>query len=146
MFPLVSVWVRQWGAWKHHPYNFIAQECVLLPFWLHFDKLWGCERCYWHMCIHNNITPDSHMDTLVLTAFLPHYHMIFSLSLFTRHIPHYNRNRHTHYYTSFTTLQILLIWTTCPMKFSHPYLTMLCFAFYTPAHHNALICKFSVQV
>ena len=41
--------------------------------------------------------------------------------------------------------KILLIWTTCPKKFFHPYLTMLCFAFYTPAHHNALICKFSEQ-
>ena len=28
------------------------------------------------------------------------------------------------------------------MQFSHPYLTTLCFAFYTPAHHTALICKF----
>ena len=28
MFPLVLVWVRQLGAWKPHPYNFIVQIYV----------------------------------------------------------------------------------------------------------------------
>ena len=41
------------------------------------------------------------------------------------------------------------IWTTCPMKLSHPYLTLLCLHFLkfviAPAHHRAHILNFSMQ-
>ena len=77
------------------------------------------------MCIHNNITPNSHMDILVLNTFLPHYHRIFFF-FFTRHIPHYNGNTYTLLYKLYST-NIILIQTMCPIKFSHPYLTMLLF-------------------
>ena len=41
MFPLVYVWVRQWGAWKLHSYKSIAQihippfikTCPFGPVW-----------------------------------------------------------------------------------------------------------------
>ena len=31
--------MRQQGAWKCHPYNSVAQNCLLLPFWLKFKNL-----------------------------------------------------------------------------------------------------------
>ena len=40
VFPLVYVWVRQWGAWTLHPYNSIAKMHVLiqiLPIWPKFE-------------------------------------------------------------------------------------------------------------
>ena len=145
MFPLVSVQVRQRGAWKLHPYNFIAQNCLLLLFWLHFYKLWGWEiatdTCAFTITLHQICTQTYLYSLPSYPATIGYFLFLF----FTRHIPHYNRNTYTLLYKTYHT-KVLLIWTMCSTKISHPYLTTLCFAFYTPAYHNALICKFSVQV
>ena len=47
MFPSVYVWVRQLGALKLHPYNSIAQICILfmkfVPIWHSFGKIYNFE-------------------------------------------------------------------------------------------------------
>ena len=64
MFPLALVWVRQQGAWKLHPYNFVAQNCLLLPFWLYIYFLWTmCPMKFSHSYL-----------TLFYVAFLTFYY------------------------------------------------------------------------
>ena len=150
MFPLVSVWVRQQGAWKLHPYNFIAQNCLLLPFWLH-QKTLKPGNCYCHTWFHNNNTQKLHMDILVLTAALPCYHRISPHNFL--HLTHSSLQQTTQtlLYKLHYARGIFFFWiqTTCPMKFSNSYLTSLCFTFLIficPSTSQGPHFHFSVQV
>ena len=41
MFPLVYIWVRQWGAWKLHPYNSDAQKFIYYHVICLFGSFWN---------------------------------------------------------------------------------------------------------
>ena len=81
MFPSVYVWVRQWAAWKLHPYNSIAQHMFsfvyqnLCPFGPKFGIL--CKSLWpWHS--NDNVSTgklvnNSQQITLILDSRL-HYH------------------------------------------------------------------------
>ena len=84
MFPSVLVWVRQQGAWKLHPYNSIAQNCLLLPFQLKLNKIL---RTMQLLLTHNLLTHlhslshhsgFKHAATLVLTNPYLAYQRTFS--------------------------------------------------------------------
>ena len=98
MFPLVSVWVRQRGAWKLHPYNFVIQNCLITVIPTKPDKF-EATNCYCHLCIYNNL--------LILTTTSPHCHTAptnSSLHLF--HSSLQQEETGTHHYTGSTMLNI----------------------------------------
>ena len=41
VFPSVYVWVRQWGAWKLHPYNSDAQKPIFYHVVCTFSSIWN---------------------------------------------------------------------------------------------------------
>ena len=75
MFLLVSVWVRQWQALKHHPYNFGTQNLFLLLsvwqtgyIWSH-KLLLSLMNWQWIAHTHHHFTPTAH--TTPTKSFLP---------------------------------------------------------------------------
>ena len=119
-FPFVIVWVWR-GAWKLHPYNFVTQNCLLLPFWLNFNN-----NFLWTMKL---LLPRTHADMLAFTVTLHQIHTqpyLYSLTSYTATVAHFLHLTHsslqwehnTHYYTNSKTLKYFLIWTTCFMIFS----------------------------
>ena len=151
MFPLVSVQVRQQGAWKFQPYKFIAQNCLLLPFWLNITKPFEAPE------IDANTT---HADMLAFTLTLhqihtqPYWYLPPSYTTTIGYIYIFSSpdtfltttGTHTHYYTNFKTLKYFWHGPHVPWNFTTHIYPHFCFAFHTPTHHNALICNFSVQV
>ena len=119
MLPFVLVWVRQWGAWKLHPYNFIAQNWLLLPSWHNLNKIWRPMNIATNMK-HAEIPSNCNTHTITLHM-QPHWYSPTSCittmgelptlvhpSLQQEHIqliilPHYT--------------SILLVWTTCFIQF-----------------------------
>ena len=90
MFPLVSVWVRQQGAWKLHPYNFVIQNCLLTVILTKPDKF-EATNCYCHPCIYNSL--------LILTTAPQHCHVASTnsfLHLFHSSLQQKKQSKHPH--------------------------------------------------
>ena len=86
--------MRQWGAWKLHPYNSIAQNY----FYCHFGSTLKILRTMQLLLTYNPLTylhsQSNHSGftstvTLVLTSPYPAYQRTFFF--FTWQVPHYNR-------------------------------------------------------
>ena len=115
MFPSVLVWVRQQGAWKLHPYNSIAQNCLLLPFWLKFNKYFEdhavtpgtkpADILAFTVTSHQ-IHTLRHTCTHQPLSGIPAGHFLFP---FTWQISHYNRKTHNLSPNSSHSAQILHI-------------------------------------
>ena len=100
MFPLVSVWVRQCGALKLHPYNFVIQKLFVTVILTNPDKF-EATNCYCNPCIYNNVICTC--SYLPLPYPTPTWHLptIFSIC----YIPYYNKT-HKHPYSGSTMLNI----------------------------------------
>ena len=147
MFPLVSVLVRQRGAWKLHPYNLLPRSV----YYCHSGyNLTNFEA---HEIAADMTHADMHAFTITLHQIHTQMYLCSSPSylatigyFFTRHVPHYNRNTYMLLYKLYN-IKILLTWTMCPMKFSHSYLTTLFVLHFTPQHTMMdSICNLSVQI
>ena len=103
MFPSVLVWVRQQGAWKLHPYNSIAQNCLLLPFWLKLNKIL---RTMQLLLTHNLLTyfaftvTSLKIHTLYLYSPAPIQHTKGHFSSLDRFLT--TTGTHTNYYQALT--------------------------------------------
>ena len=135
MFPLVLIWVRQQGAWKLHPYNFVIANCLITVILTKPDKF-EAPNSYCHPCIYNNL--------LLLTTSLPHCHTastkgflhLFHSSLQQKkhvntliQVPPYSTFSSDHMHTN-----IFLSLSTFYPFFGYPVLNFL-----TPLYHRILL-------